>query len=242
MRIVLTTTGGPYGRWIAEGLEARGVPIAAVLVDAHVPKLRVAVRKPRRAVGPLRRRLEAVPIGKFARLVTTGNINGRRGMRLLKAMKPDVLVLGGARIVSAEALAVPRLGTYNAHPARLPGFRGTGVVGWSIIEGVPVTITVHSVTARLDAGEVVEHRLVPINLDDTLEQIEARADRMCAEALADVVSQIYRGEDLVHEPQSSPSPIYRWLDADGRREAERLVANGVAFRLYEAARSQTASA
>lgn len=242
MRIVLTTTGGRYGRWIAEDLEARGVPIAAVLVDAHVPTIRVALRKPRRALGPLRRRLEAVPIGKLARLSTTGNINSRRGLQLLKAMKPDVLVLGGARIVSAEALAVPPLGTYNAHPARLPGFRGTGVVGWSIIEGVPVTITVHSVTARLDAGEVVERRLVPVGRNDRLEEIEARADRMCAEALADVVAQIYRGEELPREPQSGPSPIYRWLDADGRRKAERLVADGAAFRLYEAARSQPASA
>lgn len=235
MRIVLTTPGGAYGRWVAEDLRARGVPIAGVLVDVHVPPPRLALRNPRRALGPLRRRLQAAPLRRIAPLRTTGNINGDRGRRLLAELRPDVLVLAGARIVAADVLAIPASGTYNAHPAVLPGFRGTGVVGWSILERAPVSITVHEVSPKLDAGDVVARRLVPIEPADSLATIEARADRMCAEALADVVACIYHGETLTREPQIGPSPIYRWLDREQRAQAERLVADGTVMRVYREA-------
>ena len=242
MRIVLCLAGGGYGRWVADALAQLGVPIHAVLVDVHLPKARIALRKPRRLLGPLRRRLQAQPIRRLAPLHTVGNINARRSVALIRSWRPDVLVLAGARIVSAEVLSIPALGAFNAHPAHLPGFRGTGVVGWSILCGAPVTVTVHLVSPKLDAGDVVERRLVPIEREDSLEAIEARADRMCADVLADVIARVYRGDGLDGTSQDGPSPLYAWLDAKGRLEAARLVADGSAYRLYEEARAPEPSA
>ena len=82
MRIVLLTTGGYYGRWVAEGLRERGVPIHAVVLDLHRPKLGVALRKPRRILGMGRRWLQALPMRKFGRMRISGNLNRPRGIRL----------------------------------------------------------------------------------------------------------------------------------------------------------------
>ena len=228
MRVVVATTGGEYGRWVLDGLAEQDVRPEAVVLDLFRPRLEVILRKPRRLVGPLRRWLTA------RRLAThvVGNLNDRRSVELLRRLAPDLLVLAGARILSADVLAAPRLGALNAHPARLPGFRGTGVVGRSILAGVPVTVTVHFASADVDAGDVVERRLVPVESGDTLDSIQRRADRLCAQALAEVAARAARGEELPREPQAEPGAVSRWLSPEERRRAEELVSAGEVRRRY----------
>jgi methionyl-tRNA formyltransferase len=231
VRVVVLTTGGEYGRWVVDGLAARAVAVEAVVLDLYRPRLAVALRKPRRSVGPLRRWLGA------RRLAThvVGSLDDRRSVALLRRLAPDLLVLAGARILSAEVLAVPTIGALNAHPAHLPGFRGTGVVGRSILAGAPVAVTVHFASADVDAGDVVERRLVPIEEGDTLDSIQRRADALCAEALADVVARAARGEPLPREPQREPGEISRWLTPAERARAEKLVASGEVLCRYREA-------
>jgi methionyl-tRNA formyltransferase len=235
MRIVMLTTGGDYGRWIADGLAQRGVRIDAIVFDAYRPRARVVLRKPRRLVGPFRRWLGARPLRRHAAMRVVGNLNDRRSTQMLRSLQPGLLVLAGARILSSDVLSTATWGALNAHPARLPGFRGTGVVSWSILRGVPVTVTVHVVVPDVDAGDVLETRLVPVEPGDTLDAIQHRADRMCAEALADVTAAIVRGEPISRTPQEARPDILRWPDPEQRRRAEELVLAGEALRLYREA-------
>ena len=228
MRVVVLTTGGEYGRWVVDGLAERDVPPEAVVLDLYRPRFATALRKPRRLVGPIRRWLGARRLATHA----VGNLNDRRSVELLRGLAPDLLVLAGARILAADVLSVSALGALNAHPARLPGFRGTGVVGRSILAGSPVGVTVHFASADVDAGDVVERRLIPVEPGDTLDSIQRRADRMCAEALADVAARAARGEELPREPQGEPGEVSRWLTSAERARAEELVASGQVRRRY----------
>ena len=232
MRVVVLTTGGDYGAAVVTGLVERGVPIEAIVLDVYRPRPRVALRRPRRIAGPVRRWLAARSLRRFAPLHVVGNQNDRHSVKRLLSLAPDVLVLAGARILSDAVLAVPALGALNAHPAHLPGPRGTGVVGRSILGNLPVTVTVHFVASELDAGDVVERRLVPIEAGDTLADIQGRADRLCAAALADVVARAWRGEELPRERQGNPGEVGRWLDPQERARAEELIAAGDVLRRY----------
>jgi methionyl-tRNA formyltransferase len=236
MRVIVLTTGGDYGRWVVDGLAERGVSIAAIVFDAYRPKARVALRRPRRLLGPFRRWLGVRGLRGHAPLRIVGNLNDRRSTRMLARLAPDLLVLAGARILSRSVLETAAWGALNAHPARLPGFRGTGVVGWSVLRGTPVTVTVHVVSPDVDAGDIVERRLVPIDPNDRLADIQHRADRLCAEALTDVAAAVANGEEIDREPQSATHEILRWLDPERLAEAEDRVAKGEALRLYREAR------
>jgi methionyl-tRNA formyltransferase len=235
MRVILLTTGGDYGRWIADGLAERNVRLESIVLDLYRPRLKVALRRPRRVVGPFRRWHAARSLSKHAPLVVVGNLNDRRSTEMLRALEPDLLVLAGARILSREVLETATFGALNAHPARLPGFRGTGVVGWSILRGVPVTVTVHLASPEVDAGDVVRRTLVPVEPADTLAEIEARASRLCADALVEVAAAVVRGEEIPREPQEADPEILRWLDPEQRARAEERVRAGEAVRLYHAA-------
>ena len=51
---------------------------------------------------------------------------------LLAADPPDLLVLGGTRIIRETILDVPLIATVNAHPGLLPTLRGSSSVGWAL--------------------------------------------------------------------------------------------------------------
>jgi methionyl-tRNA formyltransferase len=235
VRIVLLTTGGYYGRWVAEGLRERGVPIHAVVFDGHRPKLKVALRKPRRILGVPRRFLQALPMRQFGPMRVSGNLNQRRGIELLRSLEPDLLVLGGARILSAETLATAKLGALNAHPARVPQFRGTGVVGWSILRGVPVEAVVHFAVPEVDAGPVVHSELVPVHPGESLDEIEARAIEMCTTALAEMTARLYRGEELPRVQGEPSTEVFTWLNEAERARCDALIEAGEAVRLFREA-------
>jgi folate-dependent phosphoribosylglycinamide formyltransferase PurN len=231
MKVVVLTTGGDYGRLVIELLRSRGSNPAAVVVDLHRPRFAEALRHPRRVLGVVRRWVIARRLSGV-QLHFLGDANSRRALDVLDGLRPDLIVLAGARILSPAVLSSARVGVLNAHPATLPGFRGNGVVGWSIMSGEAVSVSVHFVEPEVDAGDVIERHLVPVAEGDTLAAIEARADEVGARALADVAARAARGEILPREPQDGSGRLYRRLDAEQRDRVERLVAEGVALQLY----------
>ncbi len=63
----------------------------------------------------------------------------------------------------------------NVHPSLLPAFPGVGAQGQALAHGVKVSgVTVHFVTAELDAGPIIEQVIVPVHEGDTVESLSAR--------------------------------------------------------------------
>jgi phosphoribosylglycinamide formyltransferase-1 len=66
-------------------------------------------------------------------------------------------------------------GVLNIHPSLLPSFPGLDAQVQAWEHGVKVSgVTVHLVTADLDAGPIVLQRAVPVTDDDTPETLAAR--------------------------------------------------------------------
>jgi methionyl-tRNA formyltransferase len=52
-------------------------------------------------------------------------------------------------------LEAPRIGSFNLHPGPLPGYAGLNAPSWAILNGEPRHgVTVHWMTARIDAGAI----------------------------------------------------------------------------------------
>jgi hypothetical protein len=73
----------------------------------------------------------------------------------------DLVILAGMPVVPAPVLAVGRLGVINAHNGALPSYRGMDAVGWALLNGDPVTCTVHIARPAVDTGEVIADLDVP---------------------------------------------------------------------------------
>ena len=87
----------------------------------------------------------------------------------IRALKPDFLFSFYYRnMLKPELLALPKRGSLNMHGSLLPHYRGRVPVNWAVIRGETRTgATLHYMTAKPDAGDIVGQQAVAILPDDT---------------------------------------------------------------------------
>jgi folate-dependent phosphoribosylglycinamide formyltransferase PurN len=101
-----------------------------------------------------------IPIYKVENYHTTDSIE------LIKSASADLGILYGTNIVKESVFGVPRLGTINIHQGLAPVYRGGPTVFWELYNGEQeVGITVHYVAAKVDTGDIVLQKTVPLHYD-----------------------------------------------------------------------------
>ena len=87
----------------------------------------------------------------------------------VRALRPDFLFSFYYRqLLKPPLLASAGRGALNMHGSLLPKYRGRVPVNWAVINGETVTgATLHYMTEKPDAGDIVDQLAVPILPDDT---------------------------------------------------------------------------
>ena len=103
------------------------------------------------------------------RVITPENPNDSNVVREIREIAPDFLFsFYYRRMLQKELLNIPKMGALNMHGSLLPKFRGRVPVNWAVIKGETETgATLHYMTAKPDAGDIVDQEAVPILYNDT---------------------------------------------------------------------------
>jgi methionyl-tRNA formyltransferase len=119
------------------------------------------------------RSIESLVVSAGVPIVTTRSVNRPEYIEAIRAIAPDVIVsVAAPEIFKPELLGIPRLGCINIHSGRLPTYRGMMPTFWQMLRGEPaVTITVHRMAEKLDAGDVLATRLFEIKRNDSLDRV-----------------------------------------------------------------------
>lgn len=89
---------------------------------------------------------------------------GRASLRLLDDFDPDLAVVAGTYILPESVYDLPRRGSLNLHSGKAPEYRGSAPAFWELYHGEDsVGVTVHEVTAELDAGRILFQESVPLD-------------------------------------------------------------------------------
>jgi len=106
-------------------------------------------------------------------VVTPKDPNTDDILQWARALKPDILFSFYYRqMLRRPLLQLAPLGAFNLHGSLLPKFRGRAPVNWAIIEGATETgLTLHEMTERADAGQIVDQAAVPILEDDNARDV-----------------------------------------------------------------------
>jgi methionyl-tRNA formyltransferase len=106
----------------------------------------------------------------------------------VRALEPDFLFSFYYRaLLGPQLLALPRRGAYNMHGSLLHGERETGA-------------TLHAMTAKPDAGDVVDRQAVPILPDDTAVEVFRKVTVAAEIVLYRSLPALLAG-NARHEPQ-----------------------------------------
>ncbi len=91
----------------------------------------------------------------------------------LEAIQPDaIIVVAYGRIIPEWMLQLPRWGNLNLHASLLPKYRGAAPIQWAVANGETVTgATTMRIDQGLDTGDMLMQRSMPIEPDQTAEQL-----------------------------------------------------------------------
>lgn len=102
-------------------------------------------------------------------LMTPEKVNDAASVERIRACRPDVIVVVAyGQILRRSILDLPPLGCVNAHYSLLPRYRGAAPIQWAVANGETVSgVTTMFMNERMDAGDVILQREVPVSPDDT---------------------------------------------------------------------------
>lgn len=143
---------------------------------------------------PIPPRITELISGTMIPIYCVSNHNDPTCQELLEDFKPDLLVLGGTRIIKPAILRVPRRGTINAHPGLLPRLRGSSSVGWALYKDLPQGATAHFVDPEIDTGDIIVSRQLPVYREDSYESLNYRIGILAGELMAESLAAIISGE------------------------------------------------
>lgn len=138
---------------------------------------------------------------------------------LLRAANADLGILYGTNIVRESVFGIPRLGSINIHQGLAPLYRGGPTVFWELFNGEKeVGITVHFVAAKVDTGDIVLQRPVPLDYDfnvyglryeEFLDDFRASMKEPSVQLLVEAVRQIAAGKEQRTKQDTSLGKRYR---------------------------------
>ena len=137
----------------------------------------------------------------------------------IEAARPDLLFSFYYRgILPERLLSLPRLGAYNMHGSLLPRYRGRAPVNWAVLRGETETgATLHVMTAKPDAGDIVDQERVEIGPDDTAGEVQTRVTAAAVKILDRRLGELEAG-NAPRRPQdeSQATTFGRRRPEDGR--------------------------
>ena len=126
-------------------------------------------------------------------------------VEILKDYNPDLIVLAGfMRILSSVMTKAFKNKIINVHPSLLPKYPGLDTHNMVIKNGdLKHGVTIHYVNEVLDGGEIIAQGEMPVNVNETYQEIKTRIHRIEHVMLPMVVSKFADGtistEKIIYE-------------------------------------------
>jgi len=149
----------------------------------------------------------------------------------IRELDPDYLLLAGAPILRASVYGLARRATLNRHLGLVPEFRGSDCAVWAFALDRPecAGYSIHLVTERVDGGDVIARRPVPMWGESSLAGYLGRLQREASDGFVEVIDHVLDGAPLTPIPQAGTGRYFPPAGWSVRRQAERNFAHRAAL-------------
>lgn len=136
----------------------------------------------------------------------------------INAMAPDfIFSFYYRRKICGDILAAAKQGAYNLHGSLLPKYRGCAPINWAVINGEKETgVTLHVMTDKIDAGDIVAQKSFAIADTDTAKDVHLNATAAAETMLAEILPSLIAGNaPLKKQNEADATLFHRRTPADG---------------------------
>ena len=94
--------------------------------------------------------------------------NGATSIEVYKKFDPEIIISVLYNSILSEEVTSIAPYAINFHPSLLPSYRGTAPLIWAIVNGEEECgVTAHFMERKVDCGDIVGRRIIPIDDQDT---------------------------------------------------------------------------
>ncbi|WP_107947713.1 methionyl-tRNA formyltransferase [Lysinibacillus parviboronicapiens] len=173
-------------------------PILRMLYDEGYD-IKAVVTQPDRPVG--RKRVLTPPAVKATAVelglpvIQPEKLRGSEELQQILALQPDLVVTAAfGQILPKSLLEAPSLGCINVHASLLPKYRGGAPIHQAVIDGEKETgVTIMYMVEKLDAGDIISQRTIPIEEDDHTGSLFDKLSVVGSNLLKDTLPSIING-------------------------------------------------
>lgn len=136
-------------------------------------------------------------------ILPAASVNAQEYIDRVKALRPEMIVsVAAPEIFKSPLLQIASIGCLNIHSGKLPEYRGMMPTFWQMLEGKPfVTVTVHEMVPKLDAGGVVDTLEFPLQQRDSLDRVISGTKQEGARLMIRVLEKIAAARSM---PETTP--------------------------------------
>ncbi len=184
----------------------------------HGPKvgleLIAVISQPARPVGR-GGKLQDPPVASFAKdlgvpCLQPDSARAPEFLEAFRELRPDVVVTAAyGQILSDEFLKIPRIGTINIHPSRIPQYRGATPVPASLLDGLKTTaVTILFTVKKLDAGNIILQQEFAIEATETAGALTKRLFEASGAMLMEALVMLAKSPEFQGVPQDDAKATF----------------------------------
>jgi len=146
-------------------------------------------------------------------------VGSSESFQALEKLNADLfVVVAYGQYIPQSVLALPPFGSINLHPSLLPKYRGSSPIQWALADGETITgVTILYVSEKMDAGDIIAQREVPVASEDTALTMEPVLAQAGAELLMEAVDLIRCGTvDAMSQDDALATETRKLTKEDGR--------------------------
>ena len=129
-------------------------------------------------------------------VIERSDLNSRDFQHLIRQYDADLFISVASSIIfKKDLINIPKLDSINIHNAPLPNYRGMLPNFWQLYHGEKnAGITVHRIEEGIDTGDIVSQQSVPIEPDESLDDLIIKTKKEDAKILINVIGDFRAGK------------------------------------------------
>jgi methionyl-tRNA formyltransferase len=141
---------------------------------------------------------------------------------VLKIISPDLVLIGGGRILKKRIIETAKIGILNCHPGILPKYRGMDIALWAIYNGDDIGCTCHFVDEGVDTGPILMQKKSWIEKGDNILKVRIRLQKLCIDTMIECIKGLEKGT-LRALPQEGEGKRFFRMSPEMVNEVENII-------------------